>query len=205
MPIGTSEYKTRCCCPRSTVGERASSFPRKYTMSECVSDVINYEPSVAGIELTKPGDAAFDRGSCGATDQRHVVNLSAVYQVPGTSDGVARRADARLAGVGHRGRAQRHALRRHDGRGQRTERPGRTSGRTRSSDDVYREGGIALAEPGGLPGAGARHLRESREQQPRGTRPLQRRHGTHALVPLRRRASDPVPRPRCSTCSTACT
>jgi hypothetical protein len=30
---------------------------------------------------------AYDRGSCGATDQRHIVNLSTVYRVPGASDG----------------------------------------------------------------------------------------------------------------------
>jgi hypothetical protein len=70
---------------RSTNGLFVSA---KWTISNCVSDVINYEPSVAGIELTKPGDPAFDRGSCGPTDQRHVVNLSTVYQVPGTANGV---------------------------------------------------------------------------------------------------------------------
>ena len=34
--------------------------------------------------------SAFDRGSCGVTDQKHVVNVSAVYQVPGASTGVVR-------------------------------------------------------------------------------------------------------------------
>jgi hypothetical protein len=87
LPIGTSEYDALLLSAqhRSTNGLFVSA---KWTISNCVSDVINYEPSVAGIELTKPGDPAFDRGSCGPTDQRHVVNLSTVYQVPGTASGV---------------------------------------------------------------------------------------------------------------------
>ena len=60
-----------------------------WTWSRCISDVVNYEPSVAGIELTKPGDPAFDRGPC-LNDQRHVVNVSTVYQVHGASSGIAK-------------------------------------------------------------------------------------------------------------------
>ncbi|HYS24989.1 MAG TPA: hypothetical protein VEP46_05285, partial [Vicinamibacterales bacterium] len=88
-PIGTSEYKGLLLSAqhRSANGLFLSG---NWTISECVSDIINYEPSVAGIELTRPGDPAFDRGSCGATDQKHVVNLSAVYQVPGASTGLVR-------------------------------------------------------------------------------------------------------------------
>ena len=86
-PIGTSEYQGLLLSAqhRSSNGLFVSG---NWTMSTCTSDVINYEPSVAGIELTRPGDPAFDRGSCGITDQRHVVNLSTVYQVPGVSGGV---------------------------------------------------------------------------------------------------------------------
>ena len=88
-PIGTSEYKGLLLSAqhRSANGLFVSG---NWTISKCVSDIINYEPSVAGIELVKPGDPAYDRGSCGVTDQKHVVNLSAVYQVPGTSTGVVR-------------------------------------------------------------------------------------------------------------------
>jgi hypothetical protein len=88
-PIGTSDYKGLLLSAqhRSAKGLFVSG---NWTISNCVSDIINYEPSVAGIELTKPGDPAFDRGSCGATDQKHVVNLSAVYQVPGASTGIVR-------------------------------------------------------------------------------------------------------------------
>ena len=106
-PPGT----TRCCCRRSTVRPTGCSFPPTTRLSDCISDIVNYEPSVAGIELTKPGDAAYDRGSCGATDQRHVVNLSTVYRVPGCVRWGARDADPRLAGIGDRGRAQRHSFR----------------------------------------------------------------------------------------------
>ena len=88
-PIGTSEYKGLLLSAqhRSANGLFLSG---NWTMSTCISDIINYEPSVAGIELVKPGDPAYDRGSCGVTDQRHVVNLSTVYQVPGASSGVVR-------------------------------------------------------------------------------------------------------------------
>jgi hypothetical protein len=86
-PVGTSEYNALLVSAqrRSANGLFVSG---NWTFSKCTSDIVNYEPSVAGIELTKPGDPAFDRGSCGSTDQRHVVNLSTVYQVPGASDGV---------------------------------------------------------------------------------------------------------------------
>jgi hypothetical protein len=85
-PIGTSAYKGLMLSlqRRSLNGLFVSG---NWTLSKCVSDIVNYEPSVAGIELVKPGDPAYDRGSCGSTDQRHVVNLSTVYQVPGVSDG----------------------------------------------------------------------------------------------------------------------
>ena len=88
-PIGTSKYEGLLLSAqhRSANGLFVSG---NWTISNCVSDIINYEPSVAGIELVKPGDPAYDRGSCGATDQKHVVNLSAVYQVPGASTGVVR-------------------------------------------------------------------------------------------------------------------
>jgi hypothetical protein len=89
-PIGTSDYKGLLLSAqrRSASGLFLSG---NWTISNCVSDIVNYEPSVAGIELTKPGDLAFDRGSCGATDQKHVVNVSAVYQVPGASTGAVRK------------------------------------------------------------------------------------------------------------------
>jgi hypothetical protein len=84
LPVGTSEYHGLLL----SANRRAAnglSFSSNWTISTCESDVVNYEPSVAGIELTKPGDPAFDRGSCGVTDQKHVVNLSTVYQIPGSS------------------------------------------------------------------------------------------------------------------------
>jgi hypothetical protein len=87
LPTGTSEYDGLLLSAqhRSANGLFVSG---NYTLSRCTSDVINYEPSVAGVDLVKPGDPAYDRGSCGSTDQRHVVNLSTVYQVPGAADGV---------------------------------------------------------------------------------------------------------------------
>jgi hypothetical protein len=86
-PIGTSAYHGLLLSAqhRSANGLFMSG---NYTLSTCTSDVVNYEPSVAGVELVKPGDPAYDRGSCGVTDQRHVVNVSAVYQIPQVSRGV---------------------------------------------------------------------------------------------------------------------
>jgi carboxypeptidase family protein len=86
-PIGTSVYDGLLLSAqhRSANGLFMSG---NWTISRCISDIVNYEPSVAGIELTKPGDPAFDRGSCGVTDQKHVVNVSTVYQVPEVSHGV---------------------------------------------------------------------------------------------------------------------
>ena len=43
---------------------------------------------MAGVDLTIPGDAAYDRGSCGGSDRRHIGNVSAVYQFPRIADGV---------------------------------------------------------------------------------------------------------------------
>ena len=85
-PVGTSEYKGLLLSAnhRSANGLSVSG---NWTISTCESDIVNYEPSVAGIELTKPGDPAFDRGSCGVTDQKHVVNLSTVYQLPKSQGG----------------------------------------------------------------------------------------------------------------------
>ena len=183
---------TRCCCRRSTDRRTASSFPRSGRFPNCVSDVVNYEPSVAGIELTKPGDPAFDRGSCGPTDQRHVVNLSTVYQVPGTANGVlgALTRDWQVSAiVAARSGTHFAATTGVDNalNGQANQRPNLVG------DDPYLRDGISLAEPGGLQRAGAGHLRQSREQQPRRTAPVQRRHGTHAFVPSGRRASGAVP------------
>jgi hypothetical protein len=33
-----------------------------WTLSRCVTDLINYEPGMAGYALSKPGDVAYDRG-----------------------------------------------------------------------------------------------------------------------------------------------
>ena len=88
-PVGTSEYKGLLLSVQNR-SVNGLAVTGNWTISDCVSDVVDYEPFVAGIELTKPGDVAFDRGSCGVTDQRHVVNLSTVYQIPGASSGALR-------------------------------------------------------------------------------------------------------------------
>jgi hypothetical protein len=88
-PIGTSVYDAVLLSiqHRATNGLALSG---NWTISRCISDIVNYEPSVAGIELTKPGDPAFDRGSCGVTDAKHVINGSAVYEIPAAGTGITR-------------------------------------------------------------------------------------------------------------------
>ena len=79
-PGATSEYRGLLLSIQNR-GAKGLSLNANWTISKCVSDVVYYESNF----LTKPGDIAFDRGSCGATDQRHVVNVSAVYQIPAAS------------------------------------------------------------------------------------------------------------------------
>lgn len=85
-PTGTSEFIGLLLSlqRRSSNGLSGSG---NWTWSKCVSDVVNYTPGMAGIDLVKPNDPAYDRGSCGSTDIRHVVNLSTVYQLPHLADG----------------------------------------------------------------------------------------------------------------------
>jgi hypothetical protein len=88
-PIGTSEYDALFL----SVQHRSADglfFSGNYALSTCVSDLVDYVVANGQVDLVKPGDPAYDRGSCGSTDQRHVVNMSAVYQVPGVSNGVLR-------------------------------------------------------------------------------------------------------------------
>jgi hypothetical protein len=42
---------------------------------------------MAGYALSKPSDVAFDRGSCGGGDRKHVLNGTAVYQIPAFARG----------------------------------------------------------------------------------------------------------------------
>jgi hypothetical protein len=145
LPVGTSEYQGLLVSAqhRSSNGLFVSG---NYTLSTCESDVVNYEPSVAGLELTKPGDPEFDRGSCGITDQRHVVNMSAVYQVPGTGGGVlgALTSDWQVSAiVSARSGTHFSATTGVDNalNGQANQRPNKVS------DDVYRKEGYRWLDP----------------------------------------------------------
>jgi hypothetical protein len=86
-PIGTSAYKALFLSAQHRA-VKGLFLSGNYTLSDCVSDLVDYVVANGQVDLVKPGDPAYDRGSCGSTDQRHVMNLSAVYQVPGTSQGV---------------------------------------------------------------------------------------------------------------------
>jgi len=86
-PIGTSEYDALFLSAqhRSANGLFLSG---NYTLSKCISDLVAYGVSSGNVDLVKPDDPSYDRGSCGSTDQKHIANLSAVYQVPGKSTGI---------------------------------------------------------------------------------------------------------------------
>lgn len=79
--IGTSKYDALFVSAQHRAA-RGLTFSGNWTWSKCTTDLVNYEPAQAGYALSKPGDLAYDRGSCGGADRRHVVNLSTVYQLP---------------------------------------------------------------------------------------------------------------------------
>ncbi len=85
-PIGTSEYNALFLSAQHRA-VKGLFLSGNYTLSKCISDLVDYVVANGQVDLVKPGEPSYDRGSCGSTDQRHVVNLSAVYQVPGTSTG----------------------------------------------------------------------------------------------------------------------
>src|SRR6185436_8335104 len=66
---------------------RGLTLSTNYTLSKCTTDLVNYEPAMAGRATLQLGNPGYDRGSCGPTDRRHVANLSAVYQLPQFSQG----------------------------------------------------------------------------------------------------------------------
>ena len=99
-PTGTSKYDGFMVSAqhRAAGGLFLSS---NYTLSKCTTDLVDYVMANGQVDLVKPGDPGYDRGSCGATDQRHIANISAVYQVPGAGNGVVRALtrDWQLSGI----------------------------------------------------------------------------------------------------------
>ena len=85
-PVGTSVYDALLLSLNRRAA-RGLSLTGNWTISRCITDLINYEPGMAGFALSKPGDTAYDRGSCGGGDRKHVVNGTAVYQVPAFAKG----------------------------------------------------------------------------------------------------------------------
>jgi hypothetical protein len=77
---GTGSYNALLLSAQS---RRAAgvSVQGNYTISRCISDLTNYEPGVAGQPYMIPGNRAADRGHCAASSD-HIVNVSAVYEVP---------------------------------------------------------------------------------------------------------------------------
>ena len=84
--IGESKYDALLLSLQHRAA-RGLTLSTNYTLSKCTTDLVNYEPAMAGRPLIKLGDPGYDRGSCGPADRRHVVNLSTVYQLPEFSQG----------------------------------------------------------------------------------------------------------------------
>jgi hypothetical protein len=53
-----------------------------HTWSHCISDNWQQFPGVGGGSIGIPGNRRYDRGDCSTRDQRHVFNLSGVFQSP---------------------------------------------------------------------------------------------------------------------------
>ena len=85
-PIGESKYDALLLSLQRRAA-RGLTLSGNYTLSTCTTDLVNYEPAMAGRATLQLGNPAYDRGSCGPTDRRHVANLSAVYQLPEFSQG----------------------------------------------------------------------------------------------------------------------
>jgi carboxypeptidase family protein/TonB-dependent receptor-like protein len=59
------------------------SLQGNYAISRCITDRWNSEPGVAGVPYMIPGNREADRGRC-PNSPEHNVNVSAVYQIPGS-------------------------------------------------------------------------------------------------------------------------
>jgi hypothetical protein len=53
-----------------------------YTWSHCISDLWNGYPGLGGTSEGVPDNRRYGRGNCASSDQRQVLNLSAVAQIP---------------------------------------------------------------------------------------------------------------------------
>ena len=202
MPVGTSEYHGLLLSAQHRA-VNGLSVSGNWTISNCVSDVVNYEPSVAGIELTKPGDLAFDRGSCGATDQRHVVNLSTVYQIPGAVDGVLGllTSDWQVSAiVAARSGTHFSATTGVDNalNGQANQRPDQVS------DDVYVKEGSRWLNPAAFRAPAAGTFGDLENNSLVGPRRFNVDMGADALIPRSAVSGRSSSGSRRSTCSTAC-
>lgn len=62
------------------------SLQGNYTFSRCTSDRWNSEPGVAGVPVMIPGNPEADRGKC-QNSPEHNMNMSVVYEIPGSAGG----------------------------------------------------------------------------------------------------------------------
>lgn len=87
---GTSNYNGLLLSVQRRRGD-GSSVQGNYTISRCISDRWNSEPGVAGVPVMIPGNFAADRARC-QNSPEHNLNMSVVYQIPGSDGGSVARA-----------------------------------------------------------------------------------------------------------------
>jgi hypothetical protein len=86
-PIGQSEYRALLLTLQNR-SLKGLSLSGNWTIAKCESDPVVYLAQSGSEAVTNPENPAFDHGSCGASDQRHVVNVTTVYQIPGAASGL---------------------------------------------------------------------------------------------------------------------
>jgi Carboxypeptidase regulatory-like domain len=77
---GTATYDGLLTSVQRRVSQGAT-LSGNYTWSHCIGDPIQTNPPNIGAGFTNPDNRRLDRGNC-ASDRRHIVNLSAVAEMP---------------------------------------------------------------------------------------------------------------------------
>ena len=80
---------------------RGVSVLANYTWSHCISDQWNGYPGLGGTSEGVPDNRRYGRGNCLSSDQRQILNLSAVAQTPNFSNRPLRIHCLRLADLAH--------------------------------------------------------------------------------------------------------
>lgn len=92
-PYGTGSYNALYVSAQKRLSHGVNVLAN-YTLSHCISDEWNGQPGNNGVSSVTPGNRRNDRSNCApnlvSSDQRHLVNLSVVYQTPKFASKAAR-------------------------------------------------------------------------------------------------------------------